>query len=348
MWKRFEENQNKINEKKELLKKKIDENEKINIPFKPQINRDTKYYKNENNDFLKRVEIYKFVSEVKKSEIKSKEKSKEKNKKKEKEKYSITKNKNQNIIQEENNLKKLKPIKKPKISITEVKKNIDEKLKLKKEKDQEREENYIKKLKEKEKNEMLECTFTPKLLDASIKIAKSLIRSKSQINNNINNNNNNNIDKFVSVSKILDTDTSKKIKLENLDTSETNCHFIKKNNNNNNNKIINKDKKRNLNIDLNKNKNKSSDKINNNINNNLNNFSMRKDYSISRLEEIPEKRNLKINQSSSNCSFDLKGNNNNNDNKSFSNLKTEYNNKIFVISKKESDIIMELLRNKVK
>ena len=39
---------------------------------------------------------------------------------------------------------------------------------------------------------------------------------------------------------------------------------------------------------------------------------------------------------------------NNNDNKSFSNLKTEYNNKIFVISKKESDIIMELLRNKVK
>jgi hypothetical protein len=120
MWKRFDENKKKINLKIETLKNKINEKKEKEISFNPKINKDTNYYKYENNDFLKRVEIYKFVSEAKKSEIKSKDK--------------INKN-NENTN-------------KIKISMIEVKKNIEERLKIQKIKDQEKEEKHLKKIKE--------------------------------------------------------------------------------------------------------------------------------------------------------------------------------------------------------
>jgi hypothetical protein len=352
MWKRFEENQKKINLKIETLKKKIEEKEEKEISFKPRINKQTNYYKNENNDFLKRVEIYKFISEARKSEIKSKDKNN----------YNNNNNRNNN-----NNNENLNPNNsKRKISIAEVKKNIEERLKIQKIKDIEREEKYLKKMKEYRENEMLECTFTPKLMDTSIKMNKNLMRSRSQV---INFNEN---DKLTSVNKILDTEASKKIKLENLDTSESNCNLKKQKSVNNKIRV-----KRSVKENKNKNTNKKDIKIIPNpisktktktnsipISNPIPKLktiltpistTMRKDYSISKLKEIPEKRNLKLNQTNSysNNSFDLKGKNNNNKNdvknKSLTNLNIQdSNNRIFVISKKESEIMMELMRPKIK
>ena len=73
MWKRFEESKMKSNIKKDYLKKKIDAENSKKYNFVPNITKSTKY-DNENVDFLKRVEIYKFVTEAKKSELKEKNK----------------------------------------------------------------------------------------------------------------------------------------------------------------------------------------------------------------------------------------------------------------------------------
>lgn len=282
IWKRFDEKHKQIIKKKESLKKKIEENERKDINFKPKINRDTKYYKNENNSFLKRVEIYKFVSEARKSEIRMKD--------------------NKNINHQN-------PQNKKKISMNEVKKNIDAQLEKKRQKDQEREEKYFKKMEEMEETEMLECTFTPRLLDTSLKMNKSLIRSKSQVND---------IEKLSSVSKILDTEASKKNKLENLETSETN---------NTNNLYLRKQKSANKTIKWENNNIKETKEI-------------KRDYSQSRLEEIPEQQqaNLSIN-------YDL----NNNKSVGCLNLSSIGNNYMGMnISKKESEIMKELMNRKLK
>lgn len=181
---RFKDKELRKSDKILILKKKIEEEESRKFSEVPKINKSSKYYENNAENFLKRMEVYQFVSDVKKQELKDIELKR--------------------IEEEINKNPKLHK----KMSNKEIERIISEKMKslLKAKAEKQEKINKIKKINEQEK--LAECTFQPKILD------KSRLISKSRINLEMK--------KSISMPKFLDFDNSKILfKIEDLDTSYT-------------------------------------------------------------------------------------------------------------------------------
>lgn len=188
---RFKDKEARKSNKILILKKKIEEEESRKFSEIPKINKSSKYYENNAENFLKRMEVYQFVSDVKKQELKDIE--------------------SKRIEEEINKNPKLHK----KMSNKEIERIISEKMKSTLIAKAEKQEkiNKMKKINEQEK--LAECTFQPKILD------KSRLISKSRINLEMK--------KSSSMPKFLDFDNSKiLLKIEDLDTSYTYLNINKK------------------------------------------------------------------------------------------------------------------------
>ena len=75
-YERLTNHKSKISSKVENLKKKLEEEELKELKNAPNINKSSKYYEKDSEDFLKRVEIYKFVSKAKRIELIEKDEKK--------------------------------------------------------------------------------------------------------------------------------------------------------------------------------------------------------------------------------------------------------------------------------
>ncbi len=319
--KNFEE---KIINKIKNLKVKLENEELKEVRNGPCINKTSKYYEKNSENFLKRVEIYKFVSEAKRLELLDKDQ-----------------------IRLEEELNKNPKLRK-KMKLDEIQKIIDEKLKVEKIKKIEKEQIIEQKKKNLEETKLAQCTFLPEISDKSRKIDISK-RSKYELH------------KSSSAPKFIDTDHSKKYKQMDLNenisintlTYKHSKDILCKNNNNNNDLYSDRKPKKNLpeiNLNTTINDNKIINNINNTTRNNLKDKyqdqNLRESYSMSKLTSLNDENKLisisndndtvsrddnKINMSTihlSNCSF--------------------FGNHELNISKKESDIMRELLRKKLK
>jgi len=312
-YERFKNHEVKLNLKKESMRKKKDEDEKKELKNVPKINKASKYYEKSNEDFLKRVEVYKFVSNVRKMELMDKEKKRLDNEL----------NKNPKLRQ--------------KMKLEEIQKIIDEKLKADKIKKTVREEKNLEIIKTREEGKLAECTFFPEICETSRKMDLSFRLNKLDLM------------KSLSAPRFLETENSRINKKLDFNTSLNN------NNNIINDELFNNDKDKNSrNFIPNQssgdklsqrkalNNNKSANNIfshrirnSNKVDDgrNQNNKSFRESKSMNRLTDSPEKHHNFLNSSNLNETV-------------YKDVNKSMIDFPFNVSKKESDIMKELLKKK--
>lgn len=300
LYERLTNHKSKIYDKVEIMKKKLEEEELKQLKNTPNINKSSKYYEKESEDFLKRVEIYKFVSKAKRIDLIEKDQKK--------------------LEEELNKNPKLKK----KMKLDQIQKIIDNKLESDKLKKKEKEIKIQQMKKNFEESKLAECTFAPEISENSKKMDVTLKRNKFRMN------------KSSSAPRFLETENSKKFnKSVNLDTSaldnETSIHSKKKIEFSINTSLNMNNSTNNIHSQTTKNsENKIQDKEKNDI--------LRESHSMNTLIPLNSKgKNLNNNiiLDSSNFNETISKD----ENKSFSGLSVN-------ISKKESDIIKELLRKK--
>lgn len=317
MLERFKLREDKINNKIESLRKKIEDEENLKMTKQPYINKNNKYYENNPEGFLKRVEIHKFVSEVKKLELIEK---------------------NQKRLQDEFNKN---PANGKLMKLKEIQSIIEEKLNIERRKKLEKEEKIRQLEKEREETLLIECTFKPEISENSKKMDLSSIRSKYELT------------KSTSMPKFIDTENNLKYhKFVNLETSYTNHNKSLRNINSNNKNLFIEDK-----VQNNKKGNKIDDLQKNDGNilkesHSVNKFANNKGSPISLNDNDNKKKNDYLMNCFNDASADAQTNDINNisinTKKNYVPISTEKNfvNSNLNISKKESDIMKELLRRK--
>lgn len=300
LYERLTKHKTKIRGKVENMKKKFEDEELKQLKNTPNINKSSKYYEKDSEDFLKRVEIYKFVSKAKRIELVEKDEKK--------------------LEEELNKNPKLKK----KMKLDEIQKIIDEKLKSDKLKKLEKEQKMQQMKRNYEESKLAECTFVPEISENSKKMDVSFKRNVCKMT------------KSSSVPRFLETEN----KSVYLDSSQA-INYNKIQNNNL------KEKKAKFNIKTTLNTNNSTNNIfakqttrnsnNKSYSRNNNNEGFRESHSMNRLPDTSGNRinssNVFLNLSSLNETMVKE------ENKSISGLPMN-------VSKKESDIIKELLRNK--
>lgn len=175
MLERFRKREQKITQKMENLKKKLEEEEIKNSTQNPQINKNGKYYNINYDSFFKRLEQYKHLKEAKISYLLDREEKR------------LAKNFNQSLFKN-----------KKKMRLEEIQLIINEKFEKEKQRKLQKEAKIKQIALEKEESLLLECTFKPEISQKSSKMDLSNIRSKYDLN------------KTSSMQKLLEYNFSKK------------------------------------------------------------------------------------------------------------------------------------------
>jgi len=164
---RFDIEKKKSDLGKEILKEKYNQHLKKKFTNKPEINKSCKYYEKNSESFLKRVEIYKFISQAKKLELFDKE-----TKRMEK------------ILNSNSKLTR-------KMTYDQIKRIIEDKLINNVMKENIKQEKVNNILKKRELEALKLCTFKPNILKSSIILAenkkKKIVEKENTNNKNYNN-----------------------------------------------------------------------------------------------------------------------------------------------------------------